>query len=104
MVSVKVIHVLSQHYLFSLFPKFSQPLLLLNMKVIELEHSHVALTTIMTTLQANLTKVKDIVSNLAMDLGHLLKDPEKPHEGETIDESTLGQISSQSPYCRRLYS
>lgn len=50
----------------------------------------------MTTIQADLTEVKDITTKLVMDLAHLLKDLGKHHEGEAIDESTLVQNSSES--------
>lgn len=66
------------------------------MKVAELEQSHFALqmgiqNLIITvkTLQANLKEMKDIMTKLAMNLGHLLKNLGKHHEEETIYESTL---------------
>ena len=41
------------------------------------------------TLQANLKEMKDIMTKLAMNLGHLLKNLGKHHEEATIYESTL---------------
>lgn len=72
------------------------------MKVAELEQSHFALqmgiqNLIITvkTLQANLKEMKGIMTKLAMNLGHLLKNLGKHHEEETIYESTLEWNPSQ---------
>lgn len=45
------------------------------------------LATIVTTLQANMKEVKDIMTKLVVDPNHLLEDPKESHEGQTMDKS-----------------